>query len=319
MFLQALITFCCFHITEAGDDFDLLVERDTGARIVNGVEVDPPGKYPWLIGLWFAQEGSNFYGHGCGASLIAPNVGLSAAHCYTEGLDMVAILNEHDLLDMDDGDVYFITDIDIHPDYNATGLFENDAMLFRIDQNVTLPKYMGLNDGVLLPEDVASEVTVAGWGTLESNGNASALLLETTVDLWSSDDCENYLDFTDHPGKICASRAGTDACQGDSGGPLFYYDSGVSNYVQVGVVSYGIGCAEEEHPGVYAEVSYYYNYIYDIVCADGVGWNRDASLCGNEKVPVDEPTVDDDNGSPANRAESMCFLIITTIATLLLL
>ena len=47
----------------------------------------------------------------------------------------------------------------------------------------------------------------------------------------------------------------TDSCQGDSGGPLYTnFQNGV-NYVQTGVVSYGIGCAEASYPGVYARVS----------------------------------------------------------------
>ena len=130
---------------------------------------------------------------------------------------MVAILNEHDFLDMDNGDAYFVTSTFIHPEYNATGLFENDMMLFQINKNVTLSKYMTLNDGILLPEGVTSEVTVAGWGTIASNSTSSSLLLETTVDLVSSETCDEYLGTTEHPGKICAYREGTDACQGDSG------------------------------------------------------------------------------------------------------
>ncbi len=43
-------------------------------------------------------------------------------------------------------------------------------------------------------------------------------------------------------------------CQGDSGGPLFTTDTG-GGFVQMGVVSWGIGCALAEYPGVYAEVN----------------------------------------------------------------
>lgn len=309
--ISQLIAFYC-QISEARD----FSRRKTGARIVNGEEVDPPGKYPWLIGLWFAEEDSNLYGHGCGASLIAPDVGLTAAHCYIKDLEMVAILNEHDFLDMDNGDAYFVTSTFIHPEYNATGLFENDMMLFQINKNVTLSKYMTLNDGILLPEGVTSEVTVAGWGTIASNSTSSSLLLETTVDLVSSETCDEYLGTTEHPGKICAYREGTDACQGDSGGPLFYYEDDISDYVQVGIVSYGFGCAEEDHPGIYSEISNYYTEIYDVVCADSTGWNRDAPMCGNTR-PTDPPVVEE--GSASEKTKVVCFLLVTTVATLLLL
>lgn len=46
---------------------------------------------------------------------------------------------------------------------------------------------------------------------------------------------------------ICVGKrtgAPKDACQGDSGGPLLN-----SNGVQVGVISFGLGCAQQEFPG----------------------------------------------------------------------
>ena len=43
--------------------------------------------------------------------------------------------------------------------------------------------------------------------------------------------------------------------QGDSGGPLMTQK--VDFYEQIGLVSWGIGCAEAEYPGIYTKVAPY--------------------------------------------------------------
>jgi secreted trypsin-like serine protease len=65
---------------------------------------------------------------------------------------------------------------------------------------------------------------------------------------------------------ICAAvpTGGKDACFGDSGGPLFSNVTG--ELTQVGIVSFGIGCARADKPGVYSRVSAAYDWIQDSIC-----------------------------------------------------
>ncbi len=65
---------------------------------------------------------------------------------------------------------------------------------------------------------------------------------------------------------ICANDSGEDSCQGDSGGPLVMKGSDGSADVQVGVVSWGVGCAHKDFPGVYALVLSAYDWIREEVC-----------------------------------------------------
>jgi secreted trypsin-like serine protease len=58
----------------------------------------------------------------------------------------------------------------------------------------------------------------------------------------------------------CAKSEIGDA-QGDSGGPLIYYHNDTQQYFEYGIVSWGQGCAEAGHPGIYSRVTAYCDWI----------------------------------------------------------
>ena len=62
---------------------------------------------------------------------------------------------------------------------------------------------------------------------------------------------------------FCAGvqKGGVDTCQGDSGGPLVYENPYTERSVQIGVVSWGDGCARRNLPGVYVDVAKYIRWI----------------------------------------------------------
>lgn len=53
--------------------------------------------------------------------------------------------------------------------------------------------------------------------------------------------------------------------QFDSGGPMVHYDAADSQWILVGVVSTGYGCARPGFPGIYTRVSDYVAWIQSVV------------------------------------------------------
>lgn len=57
-----------------------------------------------------------------------------------------------------------------------------------------------------------------------------------------------------------AGNGNQDSCQGDSGGPIIHYlEGGIME--QIGIVSYGEGCAQADNPGVYTRLSHFSDWI----------------------------------------------------------
>ncbi|KAK0156914.1 hypothetical protein PV328_012126, partial [Microctonus aethiopoides] len=87
-------------------------------------------------------------------------------------------------------------------------------------------------------------------------------LNRASVPLMSSSQCSQYAGYqnilSDH---ICAGfeAGGVDACQGDSGGPL------LCDGIQIGVISWGLGCAAPQTPGVYSRVDVHLPWINQTV------------------------------------------------------
>ncbi|XP_066943085.1 chymotrypsin-like protease CTRL-1 [Macrobrachium rosenbergii] len=242
-------------------------------RIVGGAATEV-NEYPWQVAI-ARKTGNDFQDFFCGGSIINRRWVLSAAHCEISASLHRVIAGAHRW----NSNPVSYTSVDIanvidHASYNSA-TFNNDIALVRVSQDFDF-SLLGLAP-VCLPVLGSTEAytgqkaTITGWGKLAYQTNLyPPELHEVEVDVVSNADCTRDYGAGRITGNmLCAGidAGGKDSCQGDSGGPLTVGDSNV--YTQVGVVSFGIGCASPDYYGVYARVTRYMYWIDSIVGDDG--------------------------------------------------
>lgn len=115
---------------------------------------------------------------------------------------------------------------------------------------------------------IPRNVTVSGWGAVQFMNDAETALLHIDMQLVSENNCRKYYKARLLPGMICAGGGGLDACSGDSGGPMVGRIN--RRLTQIGVVSWGNRCGAKGYPGIYAQVSYFRDWIDDSLCQFGI-------------------------------------------------
>lgn len=155
-----------------------------------------------------------------------------------------------------------------HPNYNKN-TFDYDFSLLKIYGRII---YNAKQRAIKLPEEndqskVGQSVRVLGWGNTMNSEESTDYLREVKLIIVDDSECEKaYKDYQIDIklNKVCAVHPdrvdGKDACQGDSGGPLQRLDDGVL----IGVVSFGVGCAKADFPGIYARVSSVRKWIREV-------------------------------------------------------
>ncbi|KAK4878342.1 hypothetical protein RN001_010848 [Aquatica leii] len=193
--------------------------------------------------------------HLCGASVISQKIALTAAHC-TEGVTGTRVqVRAGSSFTQYEGELVSVLELKPHPNYNAD-TFDYDVAVLRLLQQITMGSVIALQPiGEEVPIDATAVVT--GWGSTIQGGPGSIHLKKVELNHISDSQCNSNYDGKVTERMFCFAAPKKDSCQGDSGGPLVYENK------QVGVVSWGFGCARPNYPGVYAKVSNadIHNYI----------------------------------------------------------
>ena len=216
---------------------------------------------PWMVNLSFGNEPF------CGGTLVNNTTVLTAAHCVRDSITVRRAAEDGSAY----GEALNVVDYIIHPDYNVDGnVSPNDIALLKLGGtfNVTssqLPRLLPKKDEHLWgsANDCAFS---AGWGVTEESGSMpSNILLGADLPLWSHQEClASYEQYYNEHSNICAGykEGHVSSCQGDSGGPLLVR-GGPTGFIQVGIVSFALGCARPNYPGVYTRVSSFYDWIFE--------------------------------------------------------
>jgi len=234
------------------------------SRIVGGQETTV-NEYPWQAAMAYRGQRTTF----CGGSVISTKYVITAAHCTQAvkdySIDYDVLLGAHCLSSSADSEKRIKPQKYIqHPQYDDWTM-DNDISIIVLKTAVNF-ETSEIRPICLPPKDagdfIGKKAIVSGWGATEEGKAGPDCLHDVAVPIITNTKCDNYnSDTTITSNMICAGydKGEKDSCQGDSGGPLFY-DSGCGNE-QLGVVSFGYGCARPKKPGVYARVTEYIDWI----------------------------------------------------------
>ena len=173
---------------------------------------------------------------------------LTAAQCAGRP-DVQIVLKPHKLSDpIKTLEVFSVEDYVIHPFYQTLARFDHDYMIIKLTGSSSLPTVrLNINDNLPV---TGSSLQVMGWGTTAAGAPVLADdLQEVDVVTITNEECsKSSIEYDDEitPDSLCAAEVNKGSCQGDSGGPLVIPGSSSEEDVQVGIVSWGIGCAEPE-------------------------------------------------------------------------
>lgn len=239
------------------------------------------GAYPYQVSFEYYDW---YYGaqHICGGTLVDHKWVVTAAHCIVAGRGgsrYRVVVGLNDMANHEASAVrHRVMKVIVHPGWSGdrSNDMSNDIALVQLAKPVKFNDYV---QPACLPDQVDSDslytpgaaAILSGWGemdpkapTQEEPGRMPTALQATMMPIIETEACANANEWYQQMvtgTMMCAGfmEGGVDGCQGDSGGPLVRVVDG--RVTLIGVVSWGIGCAQEGFPGIYTNVSHELKFI----------------------------------------------------------
>ncbi|WP_127498059.1 S1 family peptidase [Actinoplanes solisilvae] len=212
--------------------------------VVGGL-VAPQGKFPWAVRLSM----------GCGGALTEPRVVLTAGHCVDGTGKNETIQVTAGVTDLRSRGALIARSERV---IRAEGFIDetkgDDWAVIRLDRALGLPTLPLAQDAIGVGRYI-----VMGWGqtredAIQQEHRLHYATVPTVPDVKCAVAYKKMGVQLVADEQICAGAPGIDTCQGDSGGPMIGRGRH-GEWVQVGIVSWGLGCARDGYPGVYSQIS----------------------------------------------------------------
>jgi len=234
--------------------------------------ISPEHAQPYMDSIGIAGL-SQERGHFCGAITVAPRWVLTAAHCVAEAVGGQLVAIDPNKLQILSGTKVLYRGgksstpirVVLHPQFRVTehGVPENDLALLEFkDSFAEAPVTIATDAEFDLSFRPGEKLIILGWGTASFNASSpiSTNLLQAFVDGVERTKCNQIYGGAVTEQMFCAGLGTADSCQGDSGGPALGFDAN-GLPVLIGIVSWGVGCAQKSYPGVYVNVIKYRGWI----------------------------------------------------------
>jgi secreted trypsin-like serine protease len=242
------------------------------AKIIGGTIANTQ-TWPWMTGL-VAKNISPNIGLFCGASLIAENWVLTAAHCvFDESTTTFDVIINQANFDSPKSERISVEQIILHPlfpkDFASGDIPFNDLALLKLSKpSINTPVKLASSHS--FQDNAGKQGRALGWGTLSfPEENFPSELYQVDVPIIGNAECVMKMGDFISQNMLCAgfSLGEKGICDGDSGGPLIVFDNESNAWRQVGITSLTLGCAQRNAFDVYTRLEKFASFISENICS----------------------------------------------------